>query len=94
MKIAKYFPHIAFTIASFSLALAILDFAIWGNWGFGIVNAILAVGGFVFTGQLLQRRVTRKEYVRERRPIVRTEREVEPTMNVVYRQRFKEQEAA
>jgi hypothetical protein len=94
LKIAKYFPIIAFTIASFSLVLAILDFAVWANWGFGIVNTILAVGGFILTGQLLQRRVTRKEYVRERRPIARTEHEVEPRMNVVYKQSFKEQEAA
>jgi hypothetical protein len=68
IKIGKYLPYIVFAFATVNLTLAILDFTIWNSWAFGVLNTILAVGGFVFTGQLYQRHnIDRKEYLTERK---------------------------
>jgi len=56
IKVGKYLPYIVFTFATVNLTLAILDLAIWGNVPFGMLNTILAVGGFVLSGQLHQKR--------------------------------------
>jgi hypothetical protein len=62
IKVGKYLPHIVFSFATLNLTLAILDLAIWGSWPFGVLNVILAIGGFVFSGQLHQRRIAGKHY--------------------------------
>ena len=55
MKIGKYLPVIVVSFAGLNLLLAINDFFI-SNTGFGILNAIFALGGFIFLVQLHQRR--------------------------------------
>ena len=68
IKIGKYLPYIVCTFATVSLASSIPDFAIWGNLPFGMLNAILAIGGFVLSGQLHQRHnIGRREYFTEGR---------------------------
>ncbi|MGH9877085.1 MAG: hypothetical protein ACRD5H_05555, partial [Nitrososphaerales archaeon] len=68
----------------FNLTLAILNFAMWGNVTFGILNATVAVAGFIFTGDLLQRRaISRRKHIIEARyrNANKRPREVEPTFN-------------
>lgn len=55
IKIGKNLPLIVFTFATLNLTLAILDFTIWNSISLGVLNTILAIGGFVFSGQLQQR---------------------------------------
>lgn len=55
MKVGKYLPVIAVSFAGINLLLAVNDFII-SNTGFGILNAIFALGGFIFLVQLHQRR--------------------------------------
>jgi len=83
IKIGKYLPYIVFTFATGSLALSMLDLAVWGNLPFGVLNAILAIGGFVLSGQLYQRRyIGRHEYFTEgrHRTVNRRAEEVQPRM--------------
>lgn len=83
IKIGKYLPHIVFTFATLNLTLAILDFTIWDSLPFGILNTILAIGGFVFTGQLLQRRSSsRHEYLikREHKAVNKQFEDIQPRM--------------
>jgi uncharacterized integral membrane protein len=86
IKIGKYLPLIVFAFASLNLTLAILDFTIWDSLPFGILNTILAIGGFVFTGQLLQRRrSSRREYLikREHEAVDKQAEEIQRRMIVV-----------
>lgn len=55
MKGGKYLPVIVVSFAGLNLLLAVNDFII-SNTGFGILNAIFALGGFIFLVQLHQRR--------------------------------------
>ena len=55
MKVGKYLPVIVVSFAGLNLLLAVNDFLI-SNTGFGILNAIFALGGFIFLAQLHQRR--------------------------------------
>jgi hypothetical protein len=55
MKVGKYLPVIVVSFAGLNLLLAVNDFFI-SNTGFGILNAIFALGGFIFLVQLHQRR--------------------------------------
>ena len=55
MKVGKYLPVIVVSFAGLNLLLAVNDFLI-SNTGFGIVNSIFALGGFIFLVQLHQRR--------------------------------------
>jgi hypothetical protein len=56
IKIGKYLLWIVLGFALLNLTLAILDFTVWNNIAVGIFNSILALGGFVFFGQLSRRR--------------------------------------
>jgi len=104
IKIGKYLPFIVFATSTFSLALAVLNFVVWDNLPFGVLNTILAVGGFVFVGQLLQKHKIkrRKSFTEERqmavieRPDEAQPKEVQPRMNMVPRteRQFKDQAAA
>lgn len=53
IKIAKYLPHIVFTLASLSILLSIRDF-IDMSYGFGVVNLALGIGGLIYVVQTLQ----------------------------------------
>lgn len=55
MKVGKYLPVIVVSFAGLNLLLAVNDFFI-SNTGFGILNTIFALGGFIFLVQLHQRR--------------------------------------
>ncbi len=55
MKVGKYLPVIVVSFAGVNLLLAVNDFLI-SNTGFGILNSIFALGGFIFLAQLHQRR--------------------------------------
>lgn len=55
MKVGKYLPVIVASFAGLNLLLAVNDFLI-SNTGFGILNSIFALGGFIFLVQLHQRR--------------------------------------
>ena len=55
MKVGKYLPVIVVSFAGLNFLLAVNDFFI-SNTGFGILNAIFALGGFIFLVQLHQRR--------------------------------------
>ena len=82
IKIGKYLPYIVFTFASVNMILAILDFTIWDSLPFGVLNTIMAIGGFVFSGQLYQRHnIGRHEYpARRERETVKKQSEVQPRM--------------
>lgn len=55
MKIGKYLPVIVVSFAGLNLVLAVNDFLV-SNTGFGILNSIFALGGFIFLVQLHHRR--------------------------------------
>jgi hypothetical protein len=55
MKVGKYLPVIVVSFACVNLLLAANDFLI-SNTGFGILNSLFALGGFIFLVQLHQRR--------------------------------------
>jgi hypothetical protein len=55
MKIGKYLPVIIVSFAGLNIVLAVNDFLV-SNTGFGILNSIFAVGGFIFLVQLHHRR--------------------------------------
>lgn len=56
ITIGKYLPLMVAGFATLNLFLAYLDLFVWGHIAFGILNAILALNGFIFLGQLLKRR--------------------------------------
>jgi len=83
IKIGKYLPLIVFTFATANLTLAILDFTIWDSLPFGVLNTILAIGGFVFSGQLQQKHnIARHDYLTDRRhgTVSKQPEEVQPRM--------------
>ena len=55
MKVGKYLPVIVVSFAGLNLVLAVNDFLV-SNTGFGILNSLFALGGFIFLVQLHQRR--------------------------------------
>ena len=55
MKVGKYLPVIVVTFAGLNLVMAVNDFLV-SNTGFGILNSLFALGGFIFLAQLHQRR--------------------------------------
>ena len=55
MKVGKYLPVIVVSFAGLNLVLAVNDFLV-SNTGFGILNSIFALGGFIFLVQLHQKR--------------------------------------
>src|SRR5688572_15655122 len=55
MKIGKYLPVIIASFAGLNIVLAVNDFLV-SNTGFGILNSIFAMGGFIFLVQLHHRR--------------------------------------
>lgn len=56
ITIGKYLPLIVAGFATLNLILAYFDLLVWGHIVPGIFNAILALGGFIFLVQLLNRR--------------------------------------
>lgn len=56
ITIGKYLPLMIAGFATLNLILAYFDLFVWNHIGFGILNAILALAGFIFLGQLLKRR--------------------------------------
>ena len=63
IKIGKYLLWIVLGFALLNLTLAILDFTVWNNIAVGVFNSVLALGGFVFFGQLFRRRtIHRNKY--------------------------------
>ena len=96
--IGKYLPHIVFATSVLSLVLAILDFAVWGNLVWGVLNTLFAIGGFYFLAQLLQKHsVSKRETVIEERDMEVPEPAVEvPSIGMAptNERLFKEQEAA
>jgi len=97
IKIGKYLPFIVFATSTFSLALAVLNFVVWDNLPFGVLNTILAVGGFVFVGQLLQKRsIGRRKIVNEERHAEVNEPPVEQPMSMTIssERQFKDQAVA
>lgn len=84
IKIGKYLPYIVFTSATACLASSILDIAIWGNLPLGVLNATLAIGGFVLSGQLLQRHdIGRREHFTEGRHRTVNKRTIEDQPRVI-----------
>ena len=55
MKVGKYLPVIVVSFAGLNLVLAVNDFLV-SNTGFGILNSLFALSGFIFLAQLHQRR--------------------------------------
>jgi hypothetical protein len=55
MKVGRYLPVIVVSFAGLNLFLAVNDFLV-SNTGFGILNSIFALGGFIFLVQLHQKR--------------------------------------
>jgi hypothetical protein len=55
MKIGKYLPVIVVSFAGLNLVMAVYDLLV-SNTGFGILNSIFALGGFIFLAQLHHRR--------------------------------------
>lgn len=55
MKVGKYLPVIVVSFAGVNLVLALNDFLV-SNTGFGILNSLFALGGFILLAQLHQRR--------------------------------------
>jgi hypothetical protein len=55
MKVGKYLPVIVVSFAGLNLVMAVNDFLV-SNTGFGILNSLFALGGFIFLAQLHQRR--------------------------------------
>jgi hypothetical protein len=95
--IGKYLPHMVFITSGLSLILAILDFAVWNNVAFGVVNLLLAVGGFLFLRQLLQKRSgDRREIIAERQAEVNEPALEVPRLSMapIDERQFKDQEAA
>lgn len=63
IKIGRYLPWIVLAFALVNFTLALLDFTFWNNIAGGVLNAILAFGGFLFFSQLFGRRkVHRYDY--------------------------------
>ena len=56
MTIGKYLPLIVGGFAVINLSLAYFDLFVWGHLAPGVLNALFALGGFIFFAQLLGRR--------------------------------------
>ena len=56
MTIGRYLPVIVAVFAVINLLIAILSFTVWNSMFSGIINSLFALGGFIFLGQLLNRR--------------------------------------
>ena len=63
MTIGKYLTLIVAAFAVLNLTLAIISVVLWNSMTSGVLNALFALGGFVFLAQLLGRRkIHRYEY--------------------------------
>ena len=61
IKIGKYLPWIVLAFAVGNMTVAVLYFTWWNSMGWGILNLVLAVGGFFFFAQLVRRRKIHRE---------------------------------
>ena len=63
MTIGRYLPLIVGAFAFVNLTIAVMSFVVWNSIISGVINSVLALGGFIFLGQLLRRRkIHRYEY--------------------------------
>ena len=60
ITVGKYLPLIIAGFSTLNIILAYLDLFVWGYIGFGIFNVLLALGGYIFLGQLLKRHKIRR----------------------------------
>ena len=61
IKIGKYLPWIVLAFAVGNMTVAVFYFTWWTSMGWGILNLVLAVGGFFFFAQLVRRRKIHRE---------------------------------
>jgi hypothetical protein len=67
IKIGRYLPWIVLAFAAVSMTITVLSFTLWNSITGGIVNLILAIAGFLFFAQLIQRRkIHRHNYLHAR----------------------------
>jgi hypothetical protein len=67
IKIGRYLPWIVLAFAGVNMTISVLSFTLWNSITGGIVNLILAVAGFIFFAQLIQRRkIHRYNYLHSR----------------------------
>ena len=63
MTIGRYLPLMVGAFAFVNLTIAVMSFVVWNSIISGVINSVLALGGFIFLGQLLRRRkIHRYEY--------------------------------
>lgn len=65
--IGKFLPLIVVAFAVLNLILAVLSFTFWHNIVSGVIGFVFSLGGFLFLGQLMQRRNVRRSYRRNPR---------------------------
>jgi membrane protein implicated in regulation of membrane protease activity len=61
IKIGKYLPWIVLAFAVGNMTVAVFYFTWWNSMAWGILNLVLAVGGFLFFAQLVRRRKVHRE---------------------------------
>ena len=61
IKIGKYLPWIVLAFAVGNMTVAVFYFTWWNSMAWGILNLVLAVGGFLFFAQLVRRRKIHRE---------------------------------
>ena len=67
IKIGRYLPWIVLAFATVNMIISVLSFTLWNSMTGGIVNLILAIAGFIFFAQLIQRRkIHRYNYLHSR----------------------------
>jgi membrane protein implicated in regulation of membrane protease activity len=77
IKIGKYLPWIVLAFAAGNMAAAVLYFTWWNSMAWGILNLVLAFGGFLFFAQLVRRRkIHRQTYRHTRKDNAHTETNV------------------
>jgi membrane protein implicated in regulation of membrane protease activity len=64
IKIGRYLPWIVLAFAVGNMIVAVFYFTWWNSMGWGILNLVLAVGGFFFFAQLVRRRKIHRENYR------------------------------
>jgi membrane protein implicated in regulation of membrane protease activity len=76
IKIGKYLPWIVLAFAVGNMTVAVFYFTWWNSMAWGILNLVLAVGGFLFFAQLVRRRkIHRENYLSKQERMMHTEKE-------------------